>query len=354
MAFCRRLRLVLFSLLLAAPFAAAGSATSQAVDRKSEYVAAVTSGQGFLPWQQPAPSEAEKAFRKNIEDRKTKLLAGHLPVTHPVLTTRDSIERARRNIAAADWARKWYADRKQLADHTVSQPADYVDRMIPGLTPTNPYGLTCPNCVGRKSQECTHWGLMSWDYRDPEKLVCTRCGQTYPSETYPETGRLVCPRVGQTFTFYLNDAERTNPDDRSGKLAWHWVGRPIHVSFEGIIRGKKIAHMIDAVEACAVVHHISGEARYAQAAARILVRFARCYRHWLYHDYWDTLADCDPMFAAWHDNKLPLEFKRHPCTDAYAKDDLDRAAMLRNFWGAGRIHPSTDGIGSLRDRKSVV
>lgn len=343
---CRHLALP-FVVLILCPSLPTAPAGSQPADRKAEYVSAVTRGAGMLPWQQPAPSEAEKAFRKSIEDRKTDLLANRIAVSHPALITKESIERARRNIAATDWARKWYDARKEVADHTLAQPADYIDRMIPKLTPTNPYGLTCPNCVGKKTQECLTHGLMDWDYRSPEKLTCLHCGHSYPSAQYPETARLVCPRTNQTFTFYLNDQERANPEDRSGKLAWHWVGRPIHVSFEGVIRKHKIVHMAQAAEACAMVYRISGEPRYAQAVVSILNRFARCYRNWLYHDYWDTIADCDPMYAAWHDKNLPIEFKRHLCADAYAKDTVHRAAMLRDYWGAGRIHPSTDLLENL-------
>jgi hypothetical protein len=333
--------------LYLSPLVVAAPVAPQPADRKAEYVSAVTRGQGMLSWQQPAPSEAESVFRKAVEARKTSLLAERVPVDRPALIPKESIDRARRNIANADWARKWYEAQRQLADHILLQPDGYVQRMIPELTPTNPYGLTCPNCVGTKSQECLTAGLMEWNYRTPERLMCIHCGHSYPSDQYPATARLVCPRTNQTFTFYLNDRERATPDDRSGKLAWHWVGRPIHVSFEGVIRKHKVVHMIQAAQACAMVCHISGERRYAQATVRILTRLAQCYRNWLYHDYWDTIADCDPMYAAWHDKELPLEFKRHLCADAYAKDTVDRAGMLRDFWGAGRIHPSTDLLENL-------
>ena len=326
--------------------AASGSKT---VDRKTEYVEAVTRGEGFLPWQQPGETPAERDFRRRIEERKTRLLATRTAVDHPVLLTPDHFEQARRNIASTDWGNQWLQSHKELADYLIAQEEGYIARMIPELSPTNPYGLTCPNCVGRKSQEGVGQSLMHWDWRDPDRLTCQRCGQVYPSEQYPETGRLVCPRSGQTFTFYLNNEERRHPDDRSGKHAWHWVGRPVHVSFSGNIRGRKIGHMIEAARSCALLYRFTNDSRYAEVTIRILNRLAHCYRQWLYHDYWDTIADCDPMYAAWHDKNLPLEFKRHLCADAYAKDTADRAAMLQNYWGAGRIHPSTDGIRHLAD-----
>ena len=352
---CNRWTYLYAAIVVLAPAAlavqAAGSRPPASVpaitESKTKYVDAVTRGEGFLTWQQRGVSEAEQVFRQGIEDRKTQMIGARSAGVHPVLLTPADIEQAKHNIASADWAGKWYKSRKELADYVVGAGNDYIAQMIPELTPTNPYGLTCPNCVGRKSQEAIHRGLMDWDWRKPDQLVCNRCGQVYPSEQYPETARLVCPRSAQTFTYYLNEQERQHPDDRTGKYAWHWVGRPIHVSFTGIIRGQKIAHMIDTAESCALVYQITGEPGYAQAAIRILTRLAHCYRKWLYHDYWDTVADCDPMYAAWHDKNLPLEFKRHLCADAYKKDTFERAAMLRDFWGAGRIHPSTDGIGHL-------
>ena len=45
------------------------------------------------------------------------------------------------------------------------------------------------------------------------------------------------------------------------------------------------------------LRRLTGEARYAGKAVRILNRLAACYRNWLYHDYWDAVADCDPSSA---------------------------------------------------------
>jgi len=315
--------------------------------RKAEYVSAVARGVGLLPWQERGVSEQERAFRESIERRKDKILAKQTEVQHPVMLSQEDFERARQNIIAFEWARQWFSAHKGVADAIVDQSDDYIDRMIPELTPMNPYGATCPNCVGKQSQEAVGRELLSWDYRNPEVCTCTRCGQVYPSAQYPETQKLICPRMGQEFTYYLNAQERAHPDDRSGKYAWHWVKRPIHVSFTGIIRGKKISFMMDAAKSLALMYRLSGKVRYAEQAKRILMRLAHCYRIWLYHDYWDTIADCDPMYAAWHDKDLRLEFKRHLCEEAYKGDTLDKAAMLQSYWGAGRIHPSTDGIGSL-------
>jgi len=312
---------------------------------KAEYVSFVTQGGGLVPWQQQDETEAERDFRRQIEARKLQWLNERTPIKHPVLLTPTEIDRARKNIQTTPWAAEWYEGLKTIADYVIAQPPTYVHDMIPELTPTNPYGFTCPNCVGVKSQEAVGISLMEWDYHDPDRCSCGQCGHVYPSEKYPETAKLVCPRSGEVFNYYLNKEEREHPEDRSGKYAYRWVGRPIHVSFTGVIRERKVLFMAGAAKSLAVTYQFTGNVRYAERAKAILLRLAVCYRQWLYHDYWDTIADCDPMYAAWHDHNLPLEWKRHLCSDAYKNDKAHQAAMLRNYWGAGRIHPSTDSIG---------
>jgi hypothetical protein len=316
-------------------------------DRKAEYVQAVTRGAGLLPWQEAGPSEAEKTFRAEIEARKDALLANSDAVAHPVLYTPEDLARARANAAASEWGQSWVDNQLSLADYVLDQPAGWIDMMIPEETPSHGYGFTCPNCVGDKSQEAVGYSLFSWDYKNPEVIACRACGQVYPDERFPETAELNMPRTGERITYYLNEAERAAPDDRSGKLAWHWVNYPIYVSFTGIIREQKIGFMRTAAQSLAFAWAFTGEIRYAEAARDVLVRYAQCYRNWLYRDYWDTYADCDPLYAAYHDMNLPLDWKRHLSEEAFEKDTVERARMRQNYWGAGRVHPSTDSISGL-------
>lgn len=320
--------------------------------RHAEYVARVTRGEGFMPWQKPGLSAKEDAFRVAMEARKDEMLRQRARVRRPALVTEAQLARLRRNIRSADWAKAWYAEIKEVADYIVRQPAGYVEQMIEELSATNGYAWNCPNCVGLKSQE--GGGTLykgTWDYRQPDVVSCKFCGHSYPSADYPETAILECPRTGQTFTFYRNEAERAHPEDRSGKHAWHWAGRPVHVSFTGTIRSNKVRFMILALPQLALVYRVTGKARYAEAVASIMARLAQCYRYWLYHDYWDTMADCDPLFAAWHDGRfrkgMKLEFKRHLCADAFAEDTSRSAVMLQGFWGAGRVWPSAEMIRDL-------
>ena len=328
-------------------YVSAGETAAQ--PNKDTYVDAVVRGTGLMPWQSGEVSEAEQAFRAEIEARKDTLLDSRDTPSHPRILSEADLTRARANIKNSGWAKQWFDARKARADYLVAQPPEYVESMLSELTPANPYGTTCPNCVGKKSQEGAGHGIMNWNHREPDILRCTKCGQVYPDPGFPETAVLQAPRMGQEFTYYLNAAERANPDDRSGKLAYHWVGKPLHMSFSGLIRYHKAGFMRDGALDLAYAYALTGNAVYAVRARDILVRFAHCYRNWLYHDYWDTIADCDPMYAAWHDKSLPLEWKKHLATGAFAGDSLEKAGMLQSYWGGGRYHPSTDTVGGVAD-----
>ncbi|MFP4029759.1 MAG: hypothetical protein ACLFWL_18425 [Candidatus Brocadiia bacterium] len=318
--------------------------------RKSRYVENVVAGNGYVPGQaRDFPSAEEEEFRARMERRKEEVLAERMSLSHPILFSSQKINQAKKNIEKTDWADLWLNETREVADYVISQGADYIEKMIPRLTPSNPYGLTCPNCVGRLTQEGTlHRNGFAWDYHQPDQIRCNGCGQGYPHPDYSESGQLVCPRTGQRFTYYLNAEERADLDDRSGKHAWKWVGHPIHVSFEGVIRERKSNFMLSAAWKLAFMYRLEQGSQYAERAIDILVRFAECYRHWLYHDYWDGVADCDPLYAAWHDMELPLEWKRHPCADAYTEDTVECAGMIQSYWGAGRLHTSTDAVGKLK------
>lgn len=327
----------------------ASAALAEAPDRKEEYVHAVTCGAEWLPWQAREVSGPEKQFRESMETRKSTLLSQRTATPHPVLLAPEDLERAKHNIAKEEWAKNWSESTCAFAEFLATRPAGWVEDMLPELSPAHGYGATCPKCVGRNSQEAAGYSQFHWDYHDPEALVCRSCGQRYPDPAYPETAVLHLPRSGQSITYYLNDAERAQPDDYTGSLAWHWVGHPIHVSFSGLIREQKVQFMRGATNTLGLAYALTGDPRYAEQAKAVLLRFARCYRHWCYRDYWDAYADCDPLFAAWHDKDLPLEWKRHLSEQAYEKDTVEKAAMLQTYWGGGRVHPSTDNVGALPD-----
>ncbi len=315
-------------------------------ERRDEYIHAVVRGAGLLPWQEQGVSEAEKNFRAEMEARKDQLLSGP-PIAHPAYYDATALARAKENIANHEWAADWLAGQVALADYVVAQAPGWIDAMIPLEAPSPIYGFTCPNCVGEKSQEAVGAGLVAWSHQSPDEIRCRRCDMAFPNADYPETATLQLPRSGQSVSYYLNPAEQANPDDRSGDLAWHWVNYPLHVSFSGVIREKKIAFMRTTAKSLALAWLFTEDPRYAVATRDVLTRYATAYRQWPYHDYWGTYADCDPLYAAWHDKSLPLVWKRHLSESAFKQDTLEKARMLQTYWGAGRIHASTDGVSGL-------
>jgi len=319
----------------------------ESVRRKAEYVETVVRGGSFAPWQsRERVSSAEREFRAAIEKRKDEMLAARVPVEAPAQFSRRAVRRARRNIAALPGAAEWFEKVREVADYMAGQPDGYVERMIPELTPGNPCVRTCPHCTGRLSRGTTRF---SWDYREPHTIKCKACEHVYPSAKYPETGKLVCPRTGQSFTYYLNEEERKHPDDRSGKYAYRYAARPVHVSFSGTLRYYRTSFMLGAARNLALAYAITEEPRYARRAVQILVRMASCYRNWLYHDYWDSIADCDPIYAAFHDMSLKLEWKRNLSSSAFEDDTTKCASMLKDYWGAGRQNTCTDMSGGRLD-----
>jgi hypothetical protein len=309
----------------------------------------VARGQGFVTGQShERSSEIEQAFRASVEQRKRDMLGARRRVRHPALISDRELEQARRNIETADWARQWFDRLKDDADFIAGQDEGYVDRMLEAETPWCGYSFFCPNCFGIKSFEGTEYTIIDWQRGSPDTLTCKACGHVYPSAQYPEDITLQCPRRGQSIAFHRNPAQRANPDDRTGDLAWRWAMRPVHPSFTGIIRERKAMYLVSNARPLALLHRLTGEVRYARRSREILLRLAWCFRHaWMYHDYWDTAADCDPIYAAWHDKKLPLEWKRNLFTSAYEADQPDSAAMRQGYWGAGRLHPSTGMVGVL-------
>ncbi len=317
--------------------------------RKAEYVEAVTRGEGFMPWQDRTRTSArEQEFRAWVEERKYALLGSSMQPKRPAIISDDDVERIRRNVRDAEWAQTWFERHRERADYVVERGADWIDAMISATTPTASYSFVCPHCFGRLSHEGgSEGGIVSWNYRNPDFVSCRRCEQSYPSDEYPEDATLAMPRYGQEITYYRNEDERAHPDDRSGRHAYRWGSGTIHPSYTGMVRGFKISFMLSALEPLSLMYRLTGEVEYARAGITVLLTLTDRFGSWLYHDYWDGVADCDPLYAAWHDGSLPIEWKRHLTTNAYKDDTLDGASMLQTYWGAGRVSPSTGGVGAV-------
>jgi len=249
------------------------------------------------------------------------------------------VANARKNVATHAWAKRIVEGWKRHVRLIMEKDQEFIDTMIPELTPWSTYGQNCPVCVGKQSSmgEC---GLYRWNVREPDKLVCKYCGTVYPNAKYPETGKLVCPKMGQTFTYYETEAERAHPEDRSGKHAFRWASWPVHTSFSGIIRACKARYVIGQVLPLAKLYAITGEAKYAERAALIMDRFARVYPGYLFHSYNGTYADCPPAEAAKELGRNPRggKFPKQVIVNAFGlHQGKNHAKLCNGFWGGRKV-----------------
>jgi len=259
----------------------------------------------------------------------------------------EDVAHARENAARYPWAQAIVASWERSVRLVMEKDRDFIDEMLPELTPWPTYGQNCPVCVGKKSSmgEC---GIYRWDVAEPDKLACKYCGTVYPNPKYPETGKLVCPKMGQTFTYYETDEERAHPEDKSGKYAFRWVGWPVHTSFSGLIRTYKAGCVVGQILPLAKLYAITGEVQYAERAAWILDRFARVYPHYLFHSYNGTYADWPPADVAQELGANPRagKFPKEVVVNAFGLHQAKDYAMLCNgFWGSGR-YSCSGGDGS--------
>ena len=251
-----------------------------------------------------------------------------------------NIERARENVRRYTWAQAIVEAWKKEVDYIISQDRDFVEAMISELTLWPEYGQNCPVCVDRLSS-MGETGIYDWDPADPDRLVCKYCGTVYPNADYPETGSVSAPRMNQTFTFYLTEAERAHPEDRSGEHAFKWVRTPVHTSWTGVIRAKKGRWCFEKISPLAKLYALTGDVRYAQMSAWIMDCMARRYPNWLFHSYDGTVADCPPAEAAASMGKYPPagRFPVETIISAFEGRHRvgDHAVLNNGFWGAGRF-----------------
>jgi hypothetical protein len=260
------------------------------------------------------------------------------------------IANARANLARHAWAQGVVAGWRRRVDYLLKQDREFVERMIPELTPWSTYVNNCPACVGKKSS-MGEVGVYRWSVERPEQLVCKYCGTVYPNEDYPENDTVVCPKMGQTFGIYRNEEERKHPEN-TGKYAFRWASWPVSTSWSGLIREYKGWYCMSRVLPLAKLCVIEGDMAAGERAVWIMDRVARCFPNWLYHTYNGTVADCPPAEAA-------AELGRHPRAGKFPKDVIinshnlhqykDHARLCVGFWGAGRFGTGTKEDSFLLD-----
>ncbi|NPV47136.1 MAG: hypothetical protein HPY69_09250 [Armatimonadetes bacterium] len=262
------------------------------------------------------------------------------------------IANARANLERYQWARDILAGYRSTVAYAMSLDCAALRAMVPDLTPWSTYGQVCPACVGEKCA-MGESGVWKWSARDPEKLTCKYCGRVYPDPAYPETGVLECPQMGQTFTYYLNDEQRAHPDEDPGRYAYQWAGRPVQVSFTGVIRAQKLAWAMEQVLPLAKLYALTGDLACAERVQWLLERLAEVFPTYLYHSYGGCFADCDPAEAAREMGRNPRAGKfppgviRHPAARMRDMNNDGFGDLDAGFWGSGRLTPGVGGEGAL-------
>lgn len=262
------------------------------------------------------------------------------------------IARARANLEAHPWARHILAGYRSRVAYAMSLDRAALRAMVPDLTPWSTYGQVCPACVGEKCA-MGESGVWRWNARDPERLMCKYCGHVYPDPAYPETGVLECPQMGQTFTYYCNDEQRAHPDEDPGKYAYQWAGRPVQVSFSGVIRAHKLGWAMEQVLPLAKLYALTEDPAYAERVVWLLERLAEVFPTYLYHSYGGCFADCDPAEAAREMGRHPRAGKfppgviRHPAARMRDANQDGFGDLDAGFWGSGRLTPGVGGEGAL-------
>lgn len=244
-------------------------------------------------------------------------------VRHPCAAIKPAdLERARQNIEKHAWARN-YANRLRSSADSISAQVtpEYLERMLEHTTPgcTGP----CPACRA-KGLPWHPNGQWSWNASRPDQLTCNACKTVFPNDEFPETVLVQSTwDPSQKFTFVGGDTFRCFS---------YTYARP---SISGIIRGRKVGHIIGQLNTLGLAYAVTGDVAHARAARAILLRIAEVLPKYLvfagygYGEY----ADCDPHVAAERIDNLPVDELVYP------PNKPDRR-IHTGYWSASRLGSS--------------
>lgn len=239
-------------------------------------------------------------------------------VVHPALGIKaDDIARARANIAAYDWAKKYRDDLVSSVDTDVARiNPDFIEQMIPETTPLERVYTPCPACrdLGKPFNPHGNW---QWHPNWMNKMRCGTCNTVFPNAKYPETV-VLNTKWGkpQTLTFY-------------GGEPFNVFGRMVRPSFAGSIRARKADWMGSFARRLGEAYALTGDAKYAAACRQILLRFSEVYPNWLVHSGYGDFADIDPKVASQTLNALPEDELVYP-------PNVPNRKLETGYWSAGR------------------
>lgn len=187
------------------------------------------------------------------------------PGRHPWVRSAAEVERARRNIAALPWAKKWYAEQLRAADELAALTEEQLrDKItdLPGSACSCPVCRQPSNIAWRQDQVNAQWDLPLSEVR----ITCQGCKTVFPNEKFPED---------QIFHLTLSNGRKLTMSYYRGKRNNLNEGDRYFLS--GLIRDMAGGSVLQKLAALADVCRISGDRRYAEAGRRILLRYAAVY-----------------------------------------------------------------------------
>lgn len=201
----------------------------------------------------------------------------------------EDLARARENLRRHAWAGDVVERLREAVAATVAGGPDRIEAFISTTTPASAQFTNCPRCLGNEIHGAYHW-----DPSDPDVLVCTTCGAHYPDPEYPEdvVFRATRAGAGQEVSYH-------------GAFGHPFNGFVLHSSWTGNIRGRKVNHMVEQLRHLAVLYAVTGEDRYGDTAAAILLRFAQVYPNYLVHSGYGEWTDLPPRLASARLTRLP-------------------------------------------------
>lgn len=240
-------------------------------------------------------------------------------VQHPAgYINAQDLANARENIRRYEWAQEYANSVEGSAQsHLDRLTDDLIEAMIEPTTPLRAW--SCPACRD-KDLGAHPGGSWSWSVDDPEHLRCGTCDTVFPNDEYAETIVLECKSKwgkGQKFGFY------------GGETVKQWGYGFYRPSFSGMIRMRKVSWCRSMTYGLALSYALTGKAEYAEAARKLLLRFAQVYPNWLLVSEYGEIADMDPHVAGLCARELPADELVYP------PNKPDRA-LYAGYWAGSR------------------
>ena len=217
-------------------------------------------------------------------------------IQHPCgIYRQEDVERVRKKIESDPTARSTAMTVMKRADGVLNElTPEYLEEWIPTQKGFGVYG-PCPACrdKGLRWHPNGTWG---WDKAKPNQVKCNTCKTVFPNENYPETIQVRSKwEPNQVFSYY-------------GGEPFKMYGTICRPSFSGMILVRKLQASFSLLDSLAYAYNYSGDAKYADGARRMFLRYAEVLPHYLFgSSIYNEIADCDPHVAGREPFNLPVD-----------------------------------------------